>query len=285
MKAALGLAAVLAVTVAYSLVAAADQPAAAVPTVSAAAEDAQPVRMVELTLKDGSTVNGRLVKEDDQTVQVTLPAGSSIGYARSSIQTERDYTLSAGAFAEQAGDYAAGQMWKSSDGAAAYTKARDQYQDALLLAATAEDRARVQTKVADLEKEREDQNAEAVRERELQKAKDEADLVKLQQTQVQQQMAALQTLSPRLQQLEQGLRQTNQAIVVLQNAVASSGAALDTLSRQIASLQSDVSNLQYSVYYAPYIIAPDRRSHDDGGRGDRGDRDGDNDRGRGNALP
>ena len=264
MKAALGMVALAALG---SLVLAAEQ------QVPPRAEAAPAVAMVELTLDDGTAVTGRLVREDDQTVQVTSFAGSSIGYGRGHIQSVRHYSLPAAEFAERTGDYQAGQLWKASDGPGTYMKARDQYAQALLLTAAAEDRRRVEAKLTALERERDALQAEALRRTEEQKAADEADAVRLQKLLTQQQIAAVQALGPRMQQLEQGLRQTNQAILALQNAANGTAGAMDDLARQIAAVRDELTTLEYNVVYIPYPVFPDhRRPREDGSHRDE-DRD------------
>ncbi len=234
----------------------------------------RPVAMAELTLDDGTSVTGRLAKEDEQTVQVTSFAGSTIGYARTHIESVRHFSLPAEAFAEQAGDYQAGQLWRAADGPGAYVKARDQYVQAMLLAATAEDRDRIEAKTALLEKEREALQAEAMRKAQAQKAADEADALRLQKQLTQQQMAALQALAPRLQQLEQGLRQTNQAVVATQNAATGNAQALNDLAAQLSAIRNELTTLEYNIIYVPYPVYNDgRRRGNDSGRDGSG-RDG-----------
>ncbi len=234
------------------------------------------VPMVELTFDDGAGVTGRLVKESDQTVQVTSFAGSTIGYARTHIESVRHFSLPAGAFAEQAGDYQTGQLWKAADGPGAYVKARDQYVQAMLLAATPEDRDRIEAKTALLEKERDALQAEAMRKAEAQKAADEADAARLQKQLTQQQIASLQALAPRMQQLEQGLRQTNQAIVATQNAATANGQYLSDLAAQLSAIRNELTTLEYNIIYVPYPVYNDRgrpRGDDSGRDGSRGDDD------------
>jgi hypothetical protein len=245
----------------------------------AAVPAAPPVPMVELVLRDGTVVTGRLVKDDGQTVQVASFGGSTIGYNRDLIESMRRYTLPASGFAEQAGDYQAGQLWKAADGAAVYARAREQYQQALLLAATADERDRVQAKVAALDRERDALQAEALRHVEVQKANDEAEAVRLQKQLTQQQIAALQALSPRLQQMEQDLRQTKQAILALQDAADANNRSVVDLGSQLAKVQDDLTTLENNVVYAPYpVYFQPVRPRDDGRRG--GDSRGD-DRGEG----
>ena len=238
---------------------AAAAPQAAVPDVAIglpAEPTAAPVAMVELTFTDGKTVTGRLLKEDDQAVQVSAlgGGGGSIGYQRATIRSIRRFTMSASQFAEQAADLLAGQLWKVVDAPGTFVKAREQYRAAMALAPAAEDRDRLQAKLDSLEHEREAWQAETLRRSEVQKAKDEAELVRLQKDLTQQQLAALQAYELRLRQVEQNVRQTMLAIIELQ----------DTSTRMGQNL-NDLNNLQRNnPVFVPYPVYVDvRRPHDD----------------------
>lgn len=255
MKAILGMAVVLVALVASVVLAAA--PEAAVPEVVVGLpteQAAAPVPMVELTFADGKTLTGRLLKEDDQTVHVTALGGGSIGYQRATIRSIRRFTMSASQFAEQAGDLLAGQLWKVVDAPGTFVKAREQYRAAMALAPAVEDRDRLQAKLDSLEHEREAWQAETLRRLEVQKATDEAELVRLQKNLTQQQLAALQAYELRLRQVEQDARQAKLAILELQDASTRMGQNLN-----------DLNNLQRNnPIFVPYPVYVDvRRPHDD----------------------
>jgi hypothetical protein len=302
MKAIVGVA-MLAAALVVSVVLAAEQqegpaaasgtaaPEAAVPEVVVGLPPGQapaPVPMVELTFEGGKTVTGRLIREDAQVVQITSLGGSSMGYPRALVQGVRRFSLSPADYSEQAGDFLAGQIWTAKEGSGVYVKAREQYQAALLLAAADQDRGRVQARVAALERERDALQAEALRQQDLQKARDEADLVRLQQKLTQEQLAAMQTFEPRLKQVEQGLNQTKLAIVALQDAANNISRTLDDQGRQLARMQDDLTILESNVVYVPYPVYTDpRRPNDGGSRGDggRGDRGSDKDKDKGTPTP
>lgn len=234
-----------------------DQPADAggVESDAPAAELDGGVQMVELVF-DGRKVRGRIVLETDELMRIESVGGGIIGYGKDDRTQIRRFSIGRCAYYEEQGDYFRERAWKVEDAPTEFVKARQAYQQALAHAEVEEDRVRLEARLAGVASDRDEWQKEVMRKAEIDKARQEAELVRLEQELTRQKLTTLRRHENNIQQLrttQAEMEQQMGRIIVL----------LEDLDRKFEDLEDDVHRLRYldRTFITQTVFLDLKRSH------------------------
>jgi len=214
------------------------EPAAEAAAVPQEPADGQMVRMAEVTQLQGRRVEGRIVHEDDERIDLEQPGGSVTGYAKHMIRPDiRRFTISKMAWVEMGGDLRQSGALDSPNPSTELLKALHAYEQARLLATSPEDRKRLDAKADTVLQMQDAWHAESVRRQDLEIMTQQAELLKLQQQLTREKLAALD------QQRQEIVRLHNE-LGRLQAQNRDLATYADNLAEAITELQDDMDDLQ-----------------------------------------
>jgi vacuolar-type H+-ATPase subunit I/STV1 len=230
----------------------------------AQAEAAQPaapggasVDMAELAL-EGRAVRGRVVFENDQVIRLESPDGGVIGYPKESIGGLRRFTLSRGAYEEEHGDYCRQHARQAEDALSEFAKARQAYQTAMAYAASDADRLRLKAKLEAVAAERDEWQADEARKAQIEKMRQEAELIKLEKQLTQEKLAAFRQQEEDLRRLQVAFRDSQLQMQQFANAIADLARRMDALERYMDDLER-----RQAVFITNTVFLDLKRAHSD----------------------
>jgi len=206
------------------------------------------VPMVELSL-EGTTVRGRLISETDQVIRVEPFGGGTIGYRKDAVGSLRRFSVTGEAYYEEYGDYWHERAWTAEDAPAAFIRARQALQKALLRVRHEEARARLNAKLQAIAADREEWQKEALRKAELDAVRRQAELAELEKELTQEKIAALKRQDQEIQRLQVALGETQRQTQHLLNVVVDIGRRLDRLEDDVDRIDRlDAVFITHSVF-------------------------------------
>jgi len=214
------------------------------------------VQMAELQLA-GRTVEGRLVFEDDKIVRIESIGAGVIGYGRANIREIRLFIIPESAFQERYGDYYHERAWGVDDAPAELARARQAYDQALLLAGTDEARKRLRAKLDVLAADREEWQLEVLRAQELARARHQTELARLETQLTKEKIEALRRQEQELQALRTAVRRMETDSRLLLRMV-------EDLQADVRELEEDVDDVRNlgNVFIRTSVFLDLRRSHE-----------------------
>ena len=209
---------------------------------SQATEEAPPgaalpaaIGMVELPL-EGKKVVGRVIFEDEQTIRVEPFGAGVIGYRKDVMGAIRRFTLSREAYYAEYGDYYHDRAWSVEDALAEFNKARQAYGKALAYAASDEERARLKTKLDSVLADQDAWQTEAIRKADVEKARQQAELVKLERQMTEEKLAAFRRQDQTIRELQTAMAEMQRRTQFLLNTMQDVDRRIQALERNLAMI-------------------------------------------------
>jgi hypothetical protein len=197
----------------------------------------QTVPMAEVTQLQGRRVEGRIVYEDAERIDLERPGGSVTGYAKHLIRPDiRRFGISQMEWVEMDGDLRQNGALDSRDPSVELLKALHSYQQARLLATDAKGRDRLDAKANAVLELQDAWHAESVRRQDLEIMAQQAELLKLEQQLTTEKLAALKQQGAEIVRLRadvQRLQQDNRRL----------GFATENIAQAVADLEDQMDEL------------------------------------------
>ncbi len=193
-----------------------------------------------------TTIEGRIVHEDERLLRIESIAGSIIGYDKRSVKEVTRFAIPAHVYHERLGDHYAEQLWDFEDDLNDFVRARKAYQRSLNIAST----AAVQQKLEHLAQEREKWQEEVLQRHEIQEALDRAETARLEKERAEQTLKEQQQLYGLLEKQTRLISKLEDRLKALERGNYLIRLRLDDLKDDIDDLEDDFRRrwYRYRVY-------------------------------------
>jgi hypothetical protein len=223
------------------------------------ASAAATVEMAEISLRQGRHVEGRVVYEDAERIDLERPDGSVTGYRKEQIAPEiRRFSISRVVWIERSGDLSQDKAQDAPEPSGELMKALDAFERALVLATTPADRGRLEAKIGTVQRMQDAWHTEMVRRQELEIMVQEAELLKLERQLTSQRLAAL-------KQQEEELRRLRTDVNLLRNDSRRLATVVEGVAEAVADIEEELDDLSYfdRFYVRTNVFIDLQREHND----------------------
>ena len=202
----------------------------------------EPIDMVELTLQRDK-LRGRLLFENDESLNVEPVGGGAIGYRKENVVGIRRFTVPAIDYYVEVGTFHRQQAWKVDDAPTMFVKARQAYQKAQALADSEGSRARMDTLLEAVTTERQQWQHEMLQKEQLARARYETELARLKRDLTQGELTTVANHTEAILELQTAVRELGRDLHNLTRRIVSNESFLD-LKRSHERLERDVDRLE-----------------------------------------